>query len=254
MQANAQPKQHTVNWGPVAAVGVAVGIYFSAQVFIGMVLTLLPAFLGLEPARIDIWLETSVTAQFLTVLLLEVATLAMLWLFLKSRRAKPSDIGLVRPHTRDIGYVLIGYIVYFVALLFITELADHLVPSLNVEQEQELGFDKTTTGLALLPVFVSLAVLPPFVEEILARGFLYTGLRQRLSVMPAALITGVLFAVAHLQVGSGNALLWVAALDTFILSLVLTGLREKTGSLWSPIGLHFIKNTLAFAYLFILTS
>jgi membrane protease YdiL (CAAX protease family) len=62
----------------------------------------------------------------------------------------------------------------------------------------------------------------------------------------------LLFAAAHLQWGSGAPLLWVAAIDTFVLSMVLSTLREKTGSLWSAIGLHAIKNGVAFTLLFVL--
>ena len=102
-------------------------------------------------------------------------------------------------------------------------------------------------------VFISLVLLPPVVEEIVARGFLYTGLRSKLPKIVAALITSALFAAAHLQWGSGAPLLWVAALDTFTLSLVLVYLREKTGGLAASMGVHMLKNGLAFVVLFDIT-
>jgi membrane protease YdiL (CAAX protease family) len=46
-------------------------------------------------------------------------------------------------------------------------------------------------------------------------------------------------------------LLYIAAIDTFTLSLILVYLREKTGGLWSSMGLHAIKNGIAFVSLFI---
>jgi len=54
-----------------------------------------------------------------------------------------------------------------------------------------------------------------------------------------------------LQARSGQPLLWVAGIDTFILSLVLIYLREKTDSLYASIGLHMLKNTIAFLGLFV---
>ena len=69
--------------------------------------------------------------------------------------------------------------------------------------------------------------------------------------VPAAIITSLMFAVGHLQFGSGAPLLWVAALDTFVLSLVLCYIREKTDSLWPGIFIHAIKNALAFSVLFL---
>jgi len=52
--------------------------------------------------------------------------------------------------------------------------------------------------------------------------------------------------------GGAAGPLYIAALDTFILSLVLIYLREKTGSLWASITLHAVKNGVAFMALFVL--
>jgi len=95
-------------------------------------------------------------------------------------------------------------------------------------------------------------VLPPLVEETVFRGFVFAGLRNKLKFVWAALATSALFASAHLQIGNGQPLLWVAALDTFTLSLVLCYLREKTDSLWPGILLHALKNGIAFLSLFVL--
>ena len=85
----------------------------------------------------------------------------------------------------------------------------------------------------------------------MVRGFLFTGLTQKMNVVLAAIVTSIIFAAAHLQWGSGAPLLWAAAADTFTLSMVLVWLRHKTGSLWPGIGVHFIKNGIAFLALFV---
>jgi membrane protease YdiL (CAAX protease family) len=139
---------------------------------------------------------------------------------------------------------------YYISYLVIVSVAGALVPALNVDQAQELGFNPIGTGELIL-TFISLVILPPIVEETLMRGFLYTSLKKRLTKVNAALITSVIFAAAHLQFGSGAPLLWVAAIDTFVLSLFLVYLREKTGSLWASMTLHALKNGVAFASLFI---
>jgi membrane protease YdiL (CAAX protease family) len=102
-------------------------------------------------------------------------------------------------------------------------------------------------------IFVSVAVLPPIAEEIIARGFLFEGLKRSWGKRWAAVVVSLLFAMAHLGLGSGTQLIWLAAVDTFGLSFVLVWLREKTGGLTAPIGLHMLKNTIAFVYLFVLT-
>lgn len=243
-------EQPSLPWGPVSAIAVTLGIYFTSQIVGSLLILLYPAGLGWSQQRTSNWLEGSVVAQFLTVLIIESLALLLLWWFLKRRRAKPAQLGLVKPEWRDVGMALAGFGCYFlvnaVSLILIG-----MLTSIDTNQQQELGFSTTTTGSGLMLIFISLVILPPIVEEILFRGFLYTGLASRLRKLTAALVTSVLFAVAHLQFGSGNALLWAAAVDTFILSMVLVYLREKTGSLWSPIGVHFLKNGLAFLVLFV---
>ena len=84
------------------------------------------------------------------------------------------------------------------------------------------------------------------------RGFLYTGLRQWLPKVLAALVVSGLFGAAHLAEGGDGAPLWIGAIDTFTLSLVMVFLREKTGNLWAGITLHTVKNAVAFVFVFLL--
>jgi membrane protease YdiL (CAAX protease family) len=49
-----------------------------------------------------------------------------------------------------------------------------------------------------------------------------------------------------------GGLLYIAGLDTFILSLFLIYLREKTDGLWASMALHALKNGVAFVALFVL--
>ncbi|HTE21826.1 MAG TPA: type II CAAX endopeptidase family protein [Candidatus Limnocylindria bacterium] len=245
------PRRTRSGYGPVAAAVVTVGVYFASQVLVGVLVSLIPLANDWSTQQLEAWLSGSVFAQFFAILLVEVTTLYLIWLFLRTRKVALQKIGLVKPAARDIGYALAGYAVYFAAFIAISTLAKTFLPGLDLEQEQEIGFSKETTGMALGFIFASLVILPPITEEIVARGFLYTGLRSRLSKGAAAVITSILFAAAHLQWGSGTSLLWVAALDTFVLSLILVYLREKTASLWSPILVHMIKNGMAFLLLFV---
>jgi membrane protease YdiL (CAAX protease family) len=245
-------KHRGLGYGPVAAVLVAVGVYFASQLFVAIMISLVGGgLLGWDRTRLENFLTDSVYAQFAALVAVEAITLWLIWQFLRARRVALGQIGLVGPRVRDVGYSLVGYFVYFASFVATSIFAKILVPGLNLDQEQEIGFSRNTSGTALVFVFASLVVLPPIAEEIVARGFLYTGLRGRLPKITAAIITSILFAAAHLQWGSGNALLWVAALDTFVLSMILVYLREKTGSLWPSIGVHMLKNCLAFTLLFI---
>jgi membrane protease YdiL (CAAX protease family) len=238
-------------WGPVAVVFLTVLIYFASQIVSGVLVSLYPFLRGWSGAATQAWLTNSVIAQFFLILLVEAFTVGAVLFLLRMRQMKPKDIGLKKPRRVDVVYALAGFGIYFLiyAALFIA--IRFLFPQINLEQKQELGFQTGEQGFHLVLIFISLVILPPIAEEIVCRGFLYTGLRSKLAFLPSAVITSVLFALAHLQFGSGAPLLWTAAIDTFVLSVVLVYLRERTGSLAAPMMLHMLKNFLAFALIFI---
>lgn len=245
MEETAKPATNS----PLRTILITVGVFFAAQLIGGILISLIPFSLGWSEARTSTWLRDSSWAQFLFVVFVEAATLRLLWEFMKRQKLTWRSIGFNRPKLKYLGPALGGFAVYFALYIGGLVAISMLIPSLDLDQEQQLGFDKTTTGLSLLPIFISLVILPPLVEEIVARGFLYTGLRSNLPKFTAAVITSVLFAAAHLGAAE-SGLLWVAAIDTFVLSMVMCHVREKSGSLWPPIGMHFLKNGLAFFVLF----
>ena len=159
-------------------------------------------------------------------------------------------MGVKRFRWLDIAYGVVGFLIYLGVLMIITSIIKAQAPDV-VNQRQNIGFDRHASGLTLVPIFMSLVVLPPLLEETIFRGFLYSGVRKYFPAVGATLLTSVVFAAAHLLGGETNALLWIAAIDTFLLSLTLCYLREKTGRLWAPMLVHGFKNLLAFSALFI---
>lgn len=234
------------------AVVFVVAIYFISQLVGGLLLSVYPMLHHWSDAQANDWLNNSVLAQFVYVVIAEGLMLLPLWLFLKQYKFGFGGLGLKRTKAEDIWYALGGFAVYFVSYAILLSIATNLVPSLNVNQSQQIGFQNASGFGALALTAISLVILPPLVEEILMRGFLYTSLKKSLPKIVAALVTSIIFASAHLEFGSGAPLLWVAALDTFVLSLVLVYLREKTGRLWASMGVHGLKNAVAFVSLFIL--
>ncbi len=241
-----------ISWSPLETVGVTVFIYFAGQIVGALLIYLLPLAFGYNTEQIANLLDKNNYYQFLLVLVVELLTLGLLYLYLIKRQASLKTIGLVRrPKLLDLGYVIAGYVVYFAIYLGVLSLLKSLIPQVDTNQQQVIGFDGAH-GLQLPLVFISLVILPPFVEEIMVRGYLYSGLKKGIPIILAAVITSIMFAMAHLQAGNDVPLLWTAAVDTFILSMVLIFLREKTGSLWASIGLHMLKNGIAFFALFVL--
>jgi len=230
-----------VAWGPTAAVIVTVAALVGSQIVAGLIVLLVH-----NGAR-DGWLM-SIAGQFYFVVATDILLLLTIWVFLQSRRAGWAQLGWGRqPVWRDVGAALLAYVTYFGVFFMLTILASTLT-QINLGQKQELGFDQLFTSGQKLLALVSLVVLPPIIEETVFRGFLFSGLRKKCNFIVAALVTSVLFASLHL-LASSQGPLWIAGLDTFVLSLVLCYLREKTGALWAPMMLHALKNVIAFTIL-----
>ncbi len=240
-----------ITWGPLASIIVVLLIYISAQLVAALLIEIYPAFKHWDAQETSQWINNSVAAQFWVTVAIEALSLFFIGLFLKKRHSNFKSIGLSRkPKWSDLGYALIGFVVYFGVYYAVLLAIIKAIPQFNVTQKQNIGFSQTSGGFDLVLIFISLVVLPPIIEEILFRGFLYTGLRTKIPKITAALITSLLFASLHL-LESNSGLLWIAGIDTFILSLTLVYFREKTDSLYASMGVHMLKNFLAFYSLFL---
>jgi membrane protease YdiL (CAAX protease family) len=89
-------------------------------------------------------------------------------------------------------------------------------------------------GIAL---FVFVAVVGPFAEELLFRGALYTGLRPNQTPAAAGWTTAVLFTLSHFE-----PRFWPSIL---LLAVLMATLRAVSGSLWPSVFLHAAFNATA---------
>jgi membrane protease YdiL (CAAX protease family) len=105
---------------------------------------------------------------------------------------------------------------------------------------EQLG-TKESTGLLILSAGLT-CVIAPICEEFLFRGYIFTALRGSAGMLPAALITGLLFGGVHATSAPVADLLPLATLG-FGLCL----LYRYTGSLYPGIAAHALNNSLAFA-------
>ncbi len=247
-----QPNVPLVPWPWGVGVAFIIVIFYASQFFGGMLVSIYPILKHWSHADAVSWLNNSVDAQFFFILAAEAFSIGAIYLFLKRYNLGFRIIGLRRPQWRDLLYGLGAVPVYYVIYLLTVGVVSHLVPSLNVNQSQDIGFTNVHGAAQLFVTFLSLVILPPLTEEIMVRGFLYSSLKKGLPSIAAVIVTSAIFASAHLQEGGAAGLLYIAALDTFVLSLVLIYLREKTGALWASMTLHAFKNGVAFLALFVL--
>lgn len=231
-------------WHPAVALVMTVAVFVVSQLTAGL----------LAVGGMALYKPDDITAQFATIFVAEALVILMVYWLLRRRGIGFRQLGFERPHWMDVWMPAIVFVLYYLGAAAALGVLQQLVPGIDGNQTQEIGFDNAGGFGQLALVFMALVICAPVAEEVLFRGFLFGSLRRRGSFVKAMVITSLLFGFAHLSGGSGgfSIPLWTAGLDTLCLSLALCYLREKTGRLWSSILLHATKNLLAFIIIFVI--
>ena len=207
--------------------------------------------LGQERLAQPIWLTVTSTLSYILIALLVILVPRKI---LKKNPQSSSERTILGfrglPTWTDIGLAPVGYMVSLVLAMGLTALFE-LFPWFDAEQAQELGFSTYIVGFDRIIAFIALVVVAPIAEEVIFRGWLYGKMREKISEKASELwsivisicLVSLLFGIVHGQ--------WNVGVDVFALSVVLCGLREITGTIYSGILLHMLKNGLAFYLLFI---
>jgi membrane protease YdiL (CAAX protease family) len=93
-------------------------------------------------------------------------------------------------------------------------------------------------GVAKFILWVTVAIAAPFFEELLFRGFLLPSLTKLISVWPAIVISGFLFALAHLNLAD--------IMPLAVLGMVMGFVYVRSGNLLAPMLLHALWNSGSF--------
>lgn len=118
---------------------------------------------------------------------------------------------------------------YFVSMLTI------IMPDFMTASYEETA--QAIYGSGILSQILAAVIAGPIVEELIFRGLIYNRVKRISSVMPAAVISSVLFGIYH-----GN---WVQAPYAFIIGMVCVYIYEKYKSMAAPIILHMSANLLS---------
>ena len=182
----------------------------------------------------------SVALPVLAVTLLVHAVLMLLTLHRGLRRAGSNwhQMGFTTPTTR-IWHLLWQIPTIFVLLAAVQGITVALIGD---TANAGGGVDALFAGvgpLLAVAAFVGVALLTPLWEETAFRGLIYGGLRRRLGLLPASILSATAFAMMH-----GIPLLLPYM---FTAGLALAYLREFHTTLWAPVALHVSLNTLATA-------
>ena len=238
--------KHLLNKKHNILMAFVVSIWFFCSFFVAQAILLLiiwaMGLFGLSFSNLNSSVSNTIMSIMLYVIMMIL--LCILPLIIKKNNVHKPDIGFSRlPSWTDIFITPAGFIVYLIISSLLMLIATHLFNWVDTSQVQDTGFNNLSQNYEYVLAFITLVVAAPVAEEILFRGCLFGKLRKYIPFWTAAVLTSILFGVAHGQ--------WSVGIDTFALSMVLCWLRKTTGSLWAPILLHMTKNGIAFYFLFV---
>ena len=188
---------------------------------------------GLYPAQ-EAALETWVAVH-----LLALCAVATVWFMGLRRTSSPiRSIGLVRPRTTLPNAMLwaVGALTFSILATFAY---GFVVDQLGLEflRPRETKPEVIFSGVGILLTLQALALVTPFSEEILFRGFVLRGVLKNIGAAPAVVATAVVFSAFHLDAGT--------LIPIFFTGLALGWVYVKTGSLWPCIAAHAGQNLVA---------
>ncbi len=137
-----------------------------------------------------------------------------------------------------------GYLLSGVVFAFLVEFASRWLPipkSLPMDK-----FFSDITGAYLMAVFG--ITLAPLLEELFFRGMLYPIIRRAYGMIPGVVLTGAAFASIH---GAQLGYAWGPLLSIFVVGIVFTVVRERTGSVAAAFLMHCGYNFALFGSLWV---
>lgn len=167
---------------------------------------------------------------------------------LKKWQSDRESLGLSGlPTFTDIGLAPVGFGVYLLLSALLTKIFE-LFPWFNAAEDQNVGYSFLNGAPERILAFLALALVAPIAEEIIFRGWLYGKLRERvpkkISIPVSIFLVSLIFGLLHGQ--------WNVGINVFAMSVVVCLMREITGTIYSGILLHILKNAVAFYLVFII--
>ena len=163
-------------------------------------------------------------------------------------RGELPGFGLRQPDNKLVyaGAVALGIVVLFAG----GALTQLLAGSQPVRQDVAMMAGSVSTGMRVLLAMLVVCVAP-FVEELVFRGVLLSGLASRMRTGWAMPLSAVIFGAAHLP---DFNFAWYPVPALVLLGVVLAWLCVRTRSLWPSITLHATNNFVAVLGWFLLAG
>ena len=165
---------------------------------------------------------------------------------LRKPTRKPVSVGLMA----GFGVLIFSHVLEWMMILLLTALVGPENLKHITDATKNLTAEKYLTQRMSFGVFIgaliAAGVLAPISEEIFFRGFLFNCAKRRLGIVGGIILTSAIFALVHLGP--------LAIMIIFPMGIFLALAYELTGSLWVPIIMHAVNNSIAVTAAYLMTS
>ncbi|HKP86258.1 MAG TPA: type II CAAX endopeptidase family protein [Blastocatellia bacterium] len=248
-QPEAAPDPDRPHWGPITGIGVWL---FSVAAIIVVPFVAVFAWYLLDRQRgVDIPVLTDAAAmleyvqsarlivvQIYSTIIAHLVTLGFCWVVVTRLKRYP--------FLKSLGWnwagKSAGYWVLFSAAVFIAIMVADFILTRFVPQSEPPFTELLKKSYHVKVAVAVLATFSaPFVEEVIYRGVLYSGLRKFFGVPATIIAVTVLFAGVHVPQYWGA---WASLSGLMLLSLTLTVVRARTKSILPCVVIHTVNNSV----------
>lgn len=128
---------------------------------------------------------------------------------------------------------VVSFILFIPLLFLISFIIQNILPEYK---QQEIVLNFKSNLLKDKALLLHVLIIAPVVEEIIFRGYIYRILKTKIPIIFAIIISSTLFSLIHYNVLSFILL--------FVLSIFLTYIYERNGSIMCPIIIHSLFNLM----------
>jgi uncharacterized protein len=231
-----------VPWKPREAVMVFLLAWIGAPIAIAYLLKILAPIVPQLNWVLLAFRTGDIVASFVFAVINALASLAVVAYYLSRYRVGWRAVGWRSFNPlKAVIYVALAVGFFLVTVNIVFLLVEWIFPAFNAAEPQTNDFTRPGSSLARKLSLVALVIIPPVVEETVFRGFIFPAVSKNWGMLIGAIITSLLFGLAHLQLN--------VSLYTIILSLILCFMYYRLRSIWPGVFVHMINNYMAFVAL-----
>ena len=177
------------------------------------------------------YMDTYQSVTGIIVVLAAIITISFLAVFFAIRKEKMSEkINAVKSNPQNILLSAgLGFMMYFAIV--------GILINLPISEEMMQSYTSASTGLFTQNFAIAVLsniIAAPIIEEIIFRGLIFDRLKKAMPVIPAMVISSVLFGLAHGQI------IWICYATA--VGLVLAFIYHKTRSIIPCMTAHMVLN------------